>query len=297
VRQGSALHALARAPQAWFAAQERRWEAGVEWIRRFHPLPGIRGTVDAIPSVQGALLAHGLDYRPRPVFQEYCAYTERLLALNRARFASEDGADSLLFRPGSIDGRYPSLAESISWPVLLGSFAPIGFVGLHSGLLLLERAAEPLPVPLLELGSTEGRLKEWITLPPEDALFARIELRPTLLGRLAALLFRAPLPTLRVEAEDGARIRGRLVPGIARAGFLLSPLIRNNTSFAALAFGRPDLFRGARIRRFKVQGELATRWLYGSQFRIQSFRLDLSALRRREMPAQFAAALGAEAAP
>ncbi len=296
-RQAAALRALATAPQAFWEAQERRWEAGLAWIREVHPLPPIRGTLDVIPSVQGALLAHRLDFRPRPVFQEYCAYTERLLERNREFLAGPGGAASVLFRPGSIDARYPSLAESTSWPVLLGSFLPVGFVGFHSGLLLLKRAEPPLPVPLQELDPIDARLKEWTRLPPEESLFVRIDLEPTLLGRLATLLVRAPATTLQVEVESGARSRHRFVPAIGRAGFLLSPRIRNNTTFAALAFGRPDLFRGERVTRLKFRADLATRLAWRREFRIRVFRLDLSALRRREMPADFAAALEAGGGP
>jgi hypothetical protein len=39
--------------------------------------------MDAIPSIQSALIAHGLRYVPRPSIQQYATYTRRLIEKNR----------------------------------------------------------------------------------------------------------------------------------------------------------------------------------------------------------------------
>src|SRR5262249_5270530 len=115
----SLLGKFVRDPQAWLSqANSQKQKAWLE-IRKTRPLPKLTGTVDIIPSEQTAVLASGMNYRPRPVFQEYFAYTAGLIEANRAYFASADAPEWLIFSPGSIDGRYPNSADGALWPEFL----------------------------------------------------------------------------------------------------------------------------------------------------------------------------------
>jgi hypothetical protein len=49
------------------------------------------------------------------------------------------------------------------------------------------------------------------------------------------MLYRPPRVWLTAVTRSGRAYRGRLLPGEARAGFLLSPVVENRQSFFALA--------------------------------------------------------------
>jgi hypothetical protein len=49
------------------------------------------------------------------------------------------------------------------------------------------------------------------------------------------MLYRPPRVSLTVFTRSGRAYGGRLLPAIAGAGFLLSPLVENRQSFSALA--------------------------------------------------------------
>src|SRR5262249_8899468 len=82
-------------------------------------LPTPRGTVDLYPSALGYVVANGWSYAGRPVFQSYSAYTGALAELNASHLRGADAPDTIFFGVQPIDGRFPSLDDSLSWPELL----------------------------------------------------------------------------------------------------------------------------------------------------------------------------------
>ena len=55
------------------------------------PIPEAPGSADVFQALSGLAVVHGLDYRPRPVFQSYAAYTPTLAKYN-ADFLKSDRA-------------------------------------------------------------------------------------------------------------------------------------------------------------------------------------------------------------
>lgn len=70
-----------------------------------------------------------------------------------------------------------------------------------------------------------------------SAVFATVDVRPTLAGRLAGLLFRPAPLWMSVTFADGHAHSYQFISGIGRAGFVLSPLVPDAAGFAALAEG------------------------------------------------------------
>src|SRR5262249_62137681 len=75
---------------------------------------------------------------------------------------------------------------------------------------------------------------EEVAVPGDGPVWASLRIDQTLLGRLQALLYRLPPITVELTLADGEHPLFRLVPAIARSGFLLSPLIVDHGGFAAL---------------------------------------------------------------
>ena len=77
------------------------------------------GSADVYPLSHTLALPLGLTCRPRPIFQSYSVYTPRLAEMNAAHLRSDRAADHILFDLWTIDGRFPSQDDSLSWPELL----------------------------------------------------------------------------------------------------------------------------------------------------------------------------------
>ena len=236
-----------------FAAEARAAKAQAwETVRSGQPLPRLEGGVDILPSDQSAVLANGLDYHPRPSFQEYSTYTAGLIAANAAFYRGPDAPAWVLYGGGGLDERYPTSVEGALWPDLLRLYEPTRLAGPW---LALHRRAVPLPDVLGAPQTLAATLGGTLALPPSSRpVFARIIVRKTLLGRLAALAFRPPALSLRIRTADGHEASYRFIPALGAAGFLLSPLVAGTGTFAELGFGDTDDLGGQVVTEVTVAG-------------------------------------------
>jgi hypothetical protein len=250
-------------PDAWLAERRRLSEAARAVRAQAAPVRVLDGTVDSLPTLQHTLIAAGLDYRPRPTVDEYTTYTPALVQRNRAFFAGTRAPDYFLFWPATIDNRYPGLAEGPLWPLLLSRYAPSHLAG---DTVVLRRRATPVGELLRPGESGIGTLAQPLPIRfGEDPVFLSLDLRLTLLGRLVEFLFKPPHLQLGVTTADGGEQIYRLIPGIAREGFVVSPMVRTARDFVVLAEGggagdvRP-------VTAVRVLGNFPSRLAYGSTF-------------------------------
>jgi len=200
-------------------------------------LHGISGSADVYPLSQALALPQGLTCRPRPVFQSYSAYTPELAQINAAHLRSERAADHILFDIWNFepfDGRFVAQDDSLSWPELLTRYDIMGMAGQY---ILMNKSAAPRQYKFAPVGETVAKFDESIEVPSmkADPIWVIIDIRRSLWGNIIAMLYRPPRVWLTVITRSGKEYRGRLVPGEARAGFLLSPVVENRQSFFALA--------------------------------------------------------------
>jgi len=213
-----------------------------------------------------------LDYRPRYQFQEYLAFTRHLIEANR-RSLVDRGPDFLLFRPDSIDGRFPTMPEGPLWPDILAAYAPVSDDG---DLLLMRRREASLGNLLGPETSRTVSFGEPVTIP-EGAQFIRVNIDKTLFGRLVDVLFRPPLMWMRVTLADGIAWRSRIIPAIAREGFLISPTVVNARDFARVAAGRSDVLL-ASIVRVSFETSALGRYVYAPRLQVSLSSLSLDRL-------------------
>ncbi|MEW6752033.1 MAG: hypothetical protein AB1505_13800 [Candidatus Latescibacterota bacterium] len=203
-------------------------------LREMRPLAPAHGAVDVYPVHQTLPLAHGMEHRPRPVFQSYVAYTGHLERLNLAFLQGRGAPQTVFLDLSGMDGRFPPLDDALSWPVLLTHY---DITDVGGALLRLERTAEPRQHALVPVATQEVGLGEWLAVPSvaEGPLWATVDLRPSLSGRLWAALYKPPEALLELRLRDGSAPVYRLVPAVAREGFVLSPAITDRLSFPLLA--------------------------------------------------------------
>jgi len=209
-------------------------ETCLRQIRTAFPVPPLEGSVDVYPWNQATLLAHGLSYHPRPVIQSYSAYTPELAELNAAFLRSDQAASNILFEIRLMDDRFPSLNDGRSWPELLTRYDVKGITGTF---VLLKRSATPRQFQLKPFQDRLVHFGEPVLLPATNhsPLWAEMEINQSVWGAAVSTFYKPPVLTLAVSLRNGQQLRFRLVPGMARGGFLLSPLINDNASFVALA--------------------------------------------------------------
>lgn len=233
---------FARASRA--ASLPATWREELARARETHglrQLPARIGAarVDVYNYEQGVALLSGLRFAPRPVFQGYTAYAPSLARRNLRYFQSPAAPEFLLWHATTIDGRFPTLDEAWLLPELPGRYRQ---VAREADFLLLERAVALPGQPLVRRRLTGQTIAfdEPLAVPesPEGAIWVQISTPPTQIGRLRAALYKPPQLELVVEEVGGRETSWRLLPEVAREGFLLNPFLETGKDFAAYLEGR-----------------------------------------------------------
>lgn len=229
-----------------------------------------RGTVDLLGWDQALVLANDLEYTPRPVFQSYSAYSGPLLRQNLAFFRSERAPGFVIARLQSIDGRFPTQDDGLVLAELPRRYEPLSWTS-HD-ILLRRRGGDRGPETRELLLDRAVELGEEVTLPAtrDRALWLRVEVEPTLRGRLRTLLVNEGRLNLVVTDDAGTTREHRLIPAMAEEGFVIQPLIEQQSELNA--FLRGGGLRWVRSVRIAAPGRYRRCW-GGVRLRLE--RLDV----------------------
>lgn len=241
------------------AVLDARYRQAMARVRDESPLPALSGTTDTYPIEQAALFASNNRWAPRPVFQSYSAYTPELLEMNRRHLSGKSAPDNVFFSIDPMDDRLPSLDDSTSWPILLRSYVSTGRSGER---LVLRRKGAAADLPDLSYDRViEGTLQTSFAVPAgQGPIFARVDMKPTWLGRMASLAFKPPMLWIETRQANGKLRVFRFVPGIGQAGFLVSPLVTDIAQFSRLQSGDP--LRDREVVSFRIIAGTGGRWLW-----------------------------------
>jgi len=228
-----------------------RYARTIDDIRIDNPLPALEGNADVYEYEQSVLLASKNEWNPRPVFQSYSVYTPALARLNEQHLRGQDAPDWVLFNLQGIGGRFPSLDDGVSWPALLDNYTYVSFDGKF---VLMHKK------PTIHAFSKYGdafrqtcKTGSTITLPAMDGpLFAEVELKPTLAGRMLIELFNPPQLQIVVGLRSGRTVRYRTVANMMGTGFFISPLVSDTGEFASLMAGSKELLSQDEVKSISI---------------------------------------------
>jgi hypothetical protein len=246
-----------------------RHERALAAIRRAHPLPPLDGTVDVYPWELSLAFAHGLEWDPRPSVGSHMADRPDIALANARHLAAASGPVHVLFRVDSLDHRFPTMDDGPSWLVLLSDFRLRSATGSH---LVLDRAQGRRAVEWGRPITRELAFGERLEMAQgvDRLLWLRVDPVRTRRGGLVAAAWRGPIVYLSVELGSGGERWYRLVPGAARVGFLLSPLVADNAGFVALLDGSwPQRLAADRVRALMLHTEFGDGWYWEPSVRVE----------------------------
>ncbi|MFK8186574.1 MAG: hypothetical protein AB8B99_24615, partial [Phormidesmis sp.] len=251
------------------------YDESIAQIKADTPLPATTGTTDLYPNNVAVLLAHELNYNPRPVIQSFSAYTGQLAALNAASLQSGNAPDTLLFDIRTIDGRFPNSDDGRSWPEI---WAHYSIVDVSSSFLVLKRKAQPTPYEMTPQLDETVRVGEWIdidSLSKSAPLWMNIDIHPTLAGKAATALLRRPRLYIEVELANGTSARYRVFEDLLNEGQLLSPVLTDRGDFAYLTSTNwQKVLTHSGVTRMRLVAARLSSLSYSSTYKLQLSRLD-----------------------
>jgi hypothetical protein len=225
-------------------------------------------SVDLMPWEISLAYAYNLNWSPRPVFQCYGVWTDKLDMLNSKFFESNNAPEVLLYAIGGIDGKYPLFDAPATFITILRNYEPVLISGMH--LVLQKSSTRNLPPPKT-ISVLESQLDKPIPVPQTNGyLFAKIYMDYNLLGKIAKLFYKPPIVNIALKTNSTI-YQARLVFSAAKNGISLSqkPIYSLKEAF--------DLWSGNLDNAFKsIVISAENPHFYGKRVKVEFFEIPKS---------------------
>ncbi|MFT4505387.1 hypothetical protein [Caballeronia sp. 15711] len=243
-------------------------------MRTSFPLPTLPGTWDIYPNSQNILLANNVPWSPRPIFQSYSAYGLELEKLNEGHLLGPSAPDNILFSVAPIDGRLPALEDGLSWLTLINAYSAQGRSGDFA---ILRKNQVVAPASLKALERVDAVLGQSIAVPAGNApVWARVDLMPSLAGRIVNILFATPEVHIELSFSDGRTESYRYISSMGAVGFLVSPLIRDTDDFTELMSASHDQhFASLRPTSIRIVPQRNSSWLWSRHTPVEFSQVEM----------------------
>jgi hypothetical protein len=191
-----------------------------------------KATIDVFGSNQGIALLNDLNYHPRPAFQSYSAYTPFLIRANADFYRSDDGPLYVISTFNPLDERFPTQDDPEALRVLLLDY---NLVLSENKTLLWRRLIlrKTLEEEMTGIDAMEISFGQEIALPGSN-LWSVVNIKETALGKLRSFFYKPPMVFISVTDEDHLNTTHRILPTIARSGFILDPYLFSQTDIVGL---------------------------------------------------------------
>jgi hypothetical protein len=206
-------------------------EGTLSRVKEQNALPTIKrligqASVDVFGDEQAIALLNDLNYRPRPVFQGYSAYTPFLVACNRSFYLGPTAPAFVILKYQTVDDRFAAEDDAGALEVILRDYEP---VATEKEYMLWKRKAEsPPPAPRRLLRKGTGAWGDPVPLLPDQCLvWIEVDIGNTWLGKLREFLYKPAKITMTLQMVDHQTQHYRLVRPLARSGFMVNPALRN----------------------------------------------------------------------
>ena len=212
--------------------------------------------VDIIPWEISLVPANQLNWKPRPIFQSYSAYTKSLDNLNFESYVKEP-RDYIFYDFTAIDGRHPFFDEPKTFFHVFCNYGTSAdasnFINTKnlSNLILLEKRNSSLcsSNSLSDKSSITWNTDYSIKISDGIITRASIKFKYSLIGKIYKTIFRAPPVMMKIDYLDGDHKTYRIIPENSENGVIVSHLPRNASE--ALSFLQGQL--PARVISFSFQ--------------------------------------------
>jgi hypothetical protein len=213
-------------------------------------------SIDIIPWEVSLVPANNLNWKPRPIFQSYSAYTTDLDNMNFDSLSREE-RDYLFYQFLSIDGRHPFFDEPKTFNYIFCNYEPSaeipGFIKMPnlSNVVLLEKRKVPRCslTSLSETSSIPWDTPHSIEAGNESMLLANIKFQYSLIGKIYKSLFRAPPVMMKIDYVDGSQRAYRIIPENSENGVIVSHLPKDDNEAMSFFQGKVP----SRVKSFSFQ--------------------------------------------
>ena len=249
-------------------ALEKNYAIIMQYIHHQAPFPKLSGSTDLYSYRQALLIASGNHWQPRPIFQSYSVFSATLAQINQHSLQKKHAPDNIIFSIEPIDNRLPALEDGLSWRTLIHHYHISKFLH-HQFLILKKNAPRHRARQSMTLKQDEKRaitehhiLGENIHLKSHhEPIFIEVNMQSSYWGTLKKIFYKSAPVMITLKLEDGRHDTYRIIPNMAKSGFILSPLIENTADFAALFENASFQLSHKKVESFKISAKNPAEWV------------------------------------
>jgi hypothetical protein len=130
----------------------------------------------------------------------------------------------------SIDDRLPSQDSSLAQMEILYRYNVIDF---EKGSLILKRVPGLDALSFKSIGQESAGMGEWVSIDKlnKNMLWVKIEVNEDIFAKITSLLYKSSAYAIEFVFENESVKHYKFIPNMAKTGFMISPLIVNNSDF------------------------------------------------------------------
>lgn len=231
------------------------------------------GTIDTIDSQQAVLLLNNLNYRPRPIIQNYKSYSNDLIRINSNFFASTKSPDFIFWKHGYIDNRFPSQGDSILTAGIPYCYNPL--FETPYGLLMERknnfRMFENLKKELIYQKFSKIGYEHILNTDEKYGLWLTCNFKQPFLGALRSFLYKPPILHIEVTDVFNTSHTHRIIPSISSSGFLIHPFLKSQ--YDLKLFSEFKALPSVKKFRFKYDDDHVFDSLFWEEYEVKLYKV------------------------
>jgi hypothetical protein len=157
-----------------------------------------------------------------------------LIEQNREFYRSGHAPSYALVKYQTIDNRYPALDDAAVFKELLYHYV---FLFTEKDYSLWKKLSASSEVQAGDLGRGVTTFGTEVMVPHDGIVWLELQIKKSILGKVAALLYKPPLLEIAVTSADGSKVRSRLIGPMAANGFIINPTLLTGDDLIGAARG------------------------------------------------------------
>lgn len=186
-------------------------------------------TIDVFPWDSEYILENKLNYSPRPVFQSFSAYTEKLGKYNYQHYIDK-APQVILYDYESIDGRYPFNDDLlVNFFICKNYTFADSFTSNERLRLVLQRHPSVTPLEMVVPKNAVAGINK--PIPVDWVMMMQIDIEETFAGKMQAFFNTTSAVILKMTRANGSVVKYKVSKELLKSGIMVDRWVANTTDF------------------------------------------------------------------
>lgn len=185
------------------------------------------GYFGMLPAV---MLYNGLNYKPTPSTISFASWNDLIMKADELFFKDDNHApDYILFNLETVDNRLVAQDDSLAQLEILHRYSVVGFEKEN---IILRHIKRVMPFSIKAISQRTYNIGSLMDVPASsvDPIWVTMKVNESFLSKIVSFFYKPPRYLIEFFGKNGFQDTFKFMPRMARSGFLINPLIIDNSS-------------------------------------------------------------------